>query len=62
MTTEKFCLDDELGVHAHYEIPREAFDKLQALALVMDKQKETAPFAKALRSLLAQIVCVLDEK
>lgn len=60
--SDRFCLDDELELHAHYEVPRETYHKLQSLAIVLDRKKETAPFALSLRSLLAQVVCVLHEK
>ena len=46
---------------AHYEIPRETFCRLQALALLMDRSEATKPYAAAMRSLFGQVVCVLED-
>jgi hypothetical protein len=46
---------------AHYEIPRETYCRLQALALLMDRTEATKPYAAAMRSLFGQVVCVLED-
>jgi hypothetical protein len=62
MDSDRFCPDpDAPGSLAHYEIPPETYCRLQAVALLLDKDATTKPFAVTLRSLFGQIVCVLED-
>jgi hypothetical protein len=57
--TDKSCFD-ELGVRAHYEVPKETFYRLNALAVLMEK-RGARTFATTLRALLDQVECILEE-
>ena len=51
---------DESDLQAHYEVPRETYKELQALALRMDKVAAARPYAATLQSSIGQIVCVTE--
>ncbi len=62
MTTDQVCFDAaNIGFAAYYEIPRDVYLKLQALADLMKKSPGSEEFATKLLSLLGQVECVLKD-
>jgi len=51
----------DVGFAAHYEVPKDAYLKLQALADLMKSSPGAEGFATALISPLARVECVLPE-
>ena len=61
-TDQAACFDAvDLGFAAHYEVPKDVYIKLQALAGLMKSSPGAEEFATALISLLARVECVLPE-
>ena len=62
MATDPACFDAaDIGFAAYYEVPKDVYLKLQALADLMKKSPGSEEFATKLLSLLGHVECVLKD-